>query len=107
VAIDGYTAILAQKPGGIAAERAAFGLAKAREALGQLDLAKKGYEAVAAEHGGGPLKELAEQRAAAMARPAATAWYQWFDSAELAPAPAATPPAAGGAADLLLPGSGG
>jgi predicted negative regulator of RcsB-dependent stress response len=60
VAIDGYTAILAQKPGGIAAERAAFGLAKAREALGQLDLAKKGYEAVAAEHGGGPLKELAK-----------------------------------------------
>lgn len=107
-AIDGYTGILAQKPGGIAAERAAFGLAKAREALGQLDLAKKGYETVAAEHGGGPLTDLAAQRAAALGRPAAAAWHAWFDAAAVAPAPSAdaTPPA-GGAADLLLSGSSG
>lgn len=105
-AVDGYTAILAQKPGGLAAERAAFGLAKAREALGQLDLAKKGYETVAEEHGGGPLKDLASQRAATIARPAATAWHAWFDAADVAPVSDPTPPA-GGAADLLLPGSGG
>jgi hypothetical protein len=106
-AADGYTAILAQKPGGLVAERSAFGLAKAREALGQLDLARKGYETVAEEHAGGPLKDLAGQRAAAIARPAAADWHAWFDAADVAPAAETTPPAAGGAADLLLPGSGG
>jgi len=106
-AVDGYTAILAQKPGGLVAERAAFGLAKARESLGQFDIAKKGYETVAEEHAGGPLKDIAGQRAAAIARPAAAAWHAWFDAVEIAPAAERTPPAAGGAADLLLPGSGG
>lgn len=105
-AVEGYSAVLASKPGSLAAERAAFGLAKAREALGQIDLARQGYETVAKEHADGPLRDLAAQRATALGLPAAPAWYSWFDSVDVAPAPS-TPPATGGAAELLMPGSGG
>jgi len=69
VAADLYAGVLAQRPADLAGERAAFGLAKAREALGQLDLARQGYETLAAEHADGPLRSVAEERAKRRLRP--------------------------------------
>jgi hypothetical protein len=107
-AADLYSGVLSQRPGELAAERAAFGLAKAREALGQLDQARQGYETLAAEHAEGPLRVVAEERAKAIARPAVKGWYAWFDGLNVTP-PTTTDPAApaGGAAERLLPGAGG
>jgi hypothetical protein len=104
-----YAGVLGQKPAEMAAERAVFGLARARESLGELEAAKRGYEVLVAEHPASPLRTLAESRAVALARPAATGWYDWFESVDAKPAatpatpetspavvPAAAPPAASG-----------
>jgi hypothetical protein len=108
VAADLYAGVLAQRPADLAGERAAFGLAKAREALGQLDLARQGYETLAAEHADGPLRTVAEERAKAIARPLVAGWYDWFDAHDVKPQPTSDPATpAGGAAERLLPGAGG
>ncbi len=104
-----YAGVLGQKPAEMAAERAVFGLARARESLGELEAAKRGYEVLVAEHPASPLRTLAESRAVALARPAAAGWYDWFESVDAKPAatpatpetspavvPAAAPPAASG-----------
>lgn len=88
-AVDTYAAVLAQRPTAMAAERATFGLARAREALGDLDAARRGYEALVAEYPAGPFRSLAESHAASLARPATVAWYDWFDK-DAKPAPPAT-----------------
>jgi hypothetical protein len=106
-----YAGVLGQKPAEMAAERAVFGLARARESLGELEAAKRGYEVLVAEHPASPLRTLAESRAVALARPAAAGWYDWFESVDAKPAatpatpetspavvPAAAPPAAPAAA---------
>jgi hypothetical protein len=88
-----YAGVMGQKPAEMAAERAVFGLARARESLGELEAAKRGYEVLVAEHPASPLRTLAESRAVALARPAAAGWYHWFESVDAKPAatPAATP----------------
>jgi hypothetical protein len=104
-----YAGVLGQKPAEMAAERAVFGLARARESLGELEAAKRGYEVLVAEHPASPLRTLAESRAVALARPAAAGWYDWFESVDAKPGatpatpetspavvPAAAPPAASG-----------
>jgi hypothetical protein len=104
-----YAGVMGQKPAEMAAERAVFGLARARESLGELEAAKRGYEVLVAEHPASPLRTLAESRAVALARPAAAGWYDWFESVDAKPAatpatpetspavvPAAAPPAASG-----------
>jgi phage tail protein X len=99
-AADAYAAVLAQRPASMAAERATFGLARAREALGELEAARRGYQALAADFPSSPLRSLAESHAASLARPATIAWYDWFDK-DAKPAAPATPadaPAATGAA---------
>lgn len=96
-----YGGLLAERPVGLVAERATFGLAKVRESLGNLDEARRGYEAVVAEYPASALRGIAEQRIAALSRPAARQWYAWFDEQKpesSAAAPAAAPgsePAAG------------
>lgn len=96
-----YEGLLAERPGGLAEERATFGLAKVRESLGSLEEARRGYEAVVAEYPASAVREMAEQRIAALARPAARQWYAWFDEQKPEPpaaapaAPAAGEPAAG------------
>lgn len=95
-----YAGVMSQRPAEVAAERAIFGLAKAREALGDLAAAKQGYETLVAEHPRSPLRGLAESRLAALGRPAVPEWYHWFESHDAkAPAtpesPAAGEPAAG------------
>jgi hypothetical protein len=100
-AADLYSGVLAQRGVALAAERATFGLARARESLGELDAARKGYEALVAEYPQSPFRGLAEERAAALARPATAGWYDWFSSHDATPAPPAAPaesPAADGAA---------
>ena len=104
-----YAGVMGQKPAEMAAERAVFGLARARESLGELEAAKRGYEVLVAEHPASPLRTLAESRAVALARPAAAGWYDWFESVDAKPAatpatpetspavvPDAAPPAASG-----------
>jgi hypothetical protein len=92
-AVDAYSAVLAARPRGLLATRATFGLAKARESLGQLDDAQRGYEAVATEQSSGGFAHLATQRVAALNRPATKEWYDWFAAQTFTP----PPPAAAGA----------
>ncbi|MFM8708183.1 MAG: tetratricopeptide repeat protein, partial [Planctomycetia bacterium] len=77
-AIDMYSALLAARPAGLLAERAVFGLAKARESLGQLAEARRGYEAVAAEFPSDALARVASDRAADLGRESTRQWYDWF-----------------------------
>lgn len=95
-AVGRYTAVNAQRPGPLAAERAIFGLARTRESLGELAEAKRGYEALVAEYPESPFRGLAEERIAALARESTGRWYKWFESQPVAdPAkPAAEPPKA-------------
>lgn len=73
-----YVGLLADKPRGMVAERAIFGLAKARECLGQFDEALQGYETLVKEHPDSPFREQAENRIAALGRPQTREWYAWF-----------------------------
>lgn len=87
-AIDLYGSLLAAKPQGVLAERAVFGLAKARESIGQLADARRGYEVVAAEYPADGLTQLAAGRAADLGRESTRQWYDWFAAQKLT-APAA------------------
>lgn len=98
-----YEGLLAERPGGLAEERATFGLAKVRESLGSLEEARRGYAAVVAEYPASAVRAIAEQRIAALSRPAARQWYAWFDERKPEPpaapaAPAGGEPAAGAGA---------
>jgi hypothetical protein len=88
-AVDLYAAILAGRPNGMLAERATFGLAKARESLGQLEEARRGYAAVAAEFPTGALAELAATHATELGSDATRQWYDWFAAQKIVPP---TPP---------------
>ncbi len=92
-AVDAYSALLQSRPRGLLAERIVFGLAKARESLGQLDESRRGYESVAAEHPGDPIAKLAAARAKDLSRDTARQWYDWFAAQTFAPA--GPPPGAG------------
>lgn len=92
-AADLYASILAAKPRAMLAERATFGLAKARESLGQLEEAKRGYAAVAAEFPQGALAGMAREHAAAVGRESTRQWYDWFAGQKIEP-PAQKPAAA-------------
>jgi hypothetical protein len=95
-AADTYAAVMSQRPEALAAERATFGLARAREALGELEAARRGYETLVKEYPNSPLRSLAETHAAALGRPATVAWYDWFvNDAKPASTPAAEPAASG------------
>ena len=84
-----YAGILAQRTTGMVAERATLGLAKARESLGELDEARRGYEALAQEYGESPMAKLAVAHAADLARGDTKAFYNWFAEARAAAAQAA------------------
>ena len=97
-AADAYSAVISGRPKGVVAERAVYGLAKVRESLGQIEEARKGYEAVAAEYPDDALAKIAASRAGDLRREATRQWYDWFASQDITPpaAPAANPaPAAG------------
>ena len=87
-AVDLYSTILAARPAGMLAERATFGLAKARESLGQLAEARQGYAAVAAEFPAGALAQMAADHAEELSRESSRQWYDWFAAQKI------TPPAA-------------
>lgn len=93
-AVNSYSAVLASRPAGMLAERATFGMAKARESLGQLDEARRGYEAVAREQASAGLKRLAAERAESLGRESTRQWYDWFAAQKMTPP---QPAAAGGA----------
>lgn len=109
-AAEMYSGVMAQRPGDLATGRAMFGLAKSREALGQFEPAREGYEALVAEYPSSPLRHLAEERAVALARPAVVGWYDWFGSHDATAASTAEPSASapgGGAAAQILSGTSG
>jgi len=109
-AADLYAVAMSRPAGGLVTERAMFGLAKAREALGEFEPARKGYEALVDEYPNSPLRELAGERAAALARPAVTGWYDWFRSHDVSAPPTAestAPATGGGAAEQILSGTSG
>lgn len=93
-AVDLYSAILAARPSGMLAERATFGLAKARESLGQLDDARRGYAAVAAEFPNGALAQMAADHAAELGRESSRQWYDWFAAQKIVPPPQKPAPSA-------------
>ena len=84
-AVARYTAVNAQRPGPLAAERAIFGLARSRESLGELAEARRGYQALVAEYPESPFRGLAEERSAALGRESTERWYKWFESRPAAP----------------------
>lgn len=92
-AAEGYSAVLAARPRGLLASRATLGLAKVRESLGELDEARRGYEAVAREHGASGFATIAEERGKALGREGTKQWYDWFAAQKFDP----PPPAAAGA----------
>lgn len=92
-AVEMYSSLMAARPRGLLAERTVFGLAKARECLGQLDESRRGYEAVAAEFPGDTIAKIAAGRAADLGRDATRQWYDWFATQKISPPGAA---AAGG-----------
>lgn len=73
-----YADVLSQRPPDMVAERATMGLAKARESLGELDQARRGYEAVADEYPSSPMANLATEHADDLARDTTKAFYNWF-----------------------------
>jgi hypothetical protein len=95
-AVGRYRQLLAARPTGMLAERTVFGLAKANEALGNLDEARQGYEAVIADHPGSAAASLAASRVGAVSREATRQWYDWFAAQKPSPpaAPAGQSPAA-------------
>lgn len=97
-----YAGVLAARPSGLLAERATFGLAKANEALGKIDEARAGYEAVVDEHPDGLLAGPGRQRIAALSTTGTREWYDWFASQRMTPP---TPPSADGPI-LGVPGEG-
>jgi len=103
-AIERYSAILRSRPRGLLASRATFGLAKARESLGELHEARRGYEAVAREHVAGGFAKIAEERVEALDRESSKQWYDWFASQKFdPPPPAATGAGAAPGADQPAP----
>jgi hypothetical protein len=104
-AVDLYSAILAARPAGMLAERATFGLAKARESLGQLDEARQGYAAVAAEFPSGALAQMASDHAAELARESSRQWYDWLAAQKITPPAAQKPASDAPAAAAEAPGS--
>jgi len=93
-----YGMVIARKPKGLVAERAVFGLAKAREGLGRLEDAQRGYEAVAREYPFGGLADLAADHAASLGNEATRRWYEWFESQDVAAKPSEPGGEPGGAA---------
>lgn len=87
-----YASVLANKPREMLAERATFGLAKARESLGQLEEARRGYAAVADEFTAGALAGLARRHSEELGREQTRQWYDWFAAQKIAP-PEAKPAA--------------
>ena len=73
-----YADVLSQRPTGMVAERATMGLAKARESLGDLDQARRGYEAVANEFPSSPMAQMAAEHAEDLGRKKTKAFYTWF-----------------------------
>ena len=98
-AADLYTAVLAEGPSGLLAERARFGLAKAQESLGQIDEAQAGYASVARDFPESPLAAVATEHAAALASESTKGWYDWFFAQDLTPAIPPSTPAAGATDD--------
>ena len=89
-AVDAYSSLMAGRPQGLLGERVVFGLAKARESLGQLAEARRGYEAVAAEFPADALAQVATARAAELGRESTRQWYDWFGAQKIAPPASAT-----------------
>lgn len=77
-AVAAYQGLLAEQPTGMIAQRATFGLAKARECLGELAEARRGYETLAKEYADSPMAELAAARATDLARADTQQFYDWF-----------------------------
>ncbi len=77
-AVEFYTDANASRPTGIAAQRGILGLARARESLGSLAEARRGYEALVAEYPDSPFATLVEDRIASLDRPATERWYNWL-----------------------------
>ena len=78
MAAAAYADVLSQRPTGMVAERATMGLAKARESLGDLDQARRGYEAVANEFPASPMANLATEHAEDLAQDKTKVFYSWF-----------------------------
>ncbi len=84
-AVELYSQVVAERPQGMLAERAVFGLAKSRESLGEIDEAIRGYQAVSTDFPSGALASLSARRADSLKGDDARNWYEWFAAQEVAP----------------------
>jgi hypothetical protein len=85
-AVAAYQGLLSEQPTRMIAQRATFGLAKARECLGELDEARRGYETLASEYADSPMADLAAARATDLARADTQQFYEWFFEQRATPA---------------------
>jgi len=87
-AIDGYLTVLTQATLPPLRERATFGLARAKEAMGDLDEAIKSYEEVVKQWPDGAYHADAQHRIDALNRQSTRQFYDAFAKAEPQPVPA-------------------
>ena len=94
-AVNGYLKALEQSSDDMVRERATFGLARAKEAQGDLDDALKSYEEVVKQWPKGAYKQSAQQRIDDLSRKSTKQFYDTF--AKATPKPATAEGAASGA----------
>lgn len=95
-AVEAYRLLETSGAPELVRQRASFGLARAYESLGQVDLARKQYQKVHDQDDQGTFAALAKSRVDALDRPEIQEFYTWFASAE-----PPLPPMSGG---LGIPG---
>ncbi len=78
-AVDGYETVLKEATTSAVLERATFGLAKARESLGELKEAGDAYSRLVKQWPHSALEETARRRAKDLERPETKEFYDWFD----------------------------
>ncbi len=93
--------IKATSANSLAAQRSQFGLGQVNEAKGDLEAARKCYEAVIRDAGDTTLAKNAQERLDLLARSDVDKWYGWFSRQK--PAPPAKPGTMGGLPGLPGP----
>ena len=81
-----YQQVLDESQQGVLLDRATYGLARTREAMGELDKAKALYEKVTKTWADGPFAEVAADRLKQLEQPATVAFYEKFEKWDPKPA---------------------
>ncbi len=81
-----YQQVLDKSVDAVLLDRATYGLARTREAMGDLDEAKKLYEQVTKKWSGGPFSDISAHRLKELESPSTLAFYDEFEKFDPKPA---------------------